>query len=430
MEESSFGLEEFSVEMEDFEITNVKKYDRIWRIEEGGSMCCAPLVHEGVVYIGACNHNLYAIDIETGKLKWKFKASNIFLESSPVYWEGKIFAGSFDRNMYAVDAETGKLMWKFEAMDKINSMPFIDGGRLYFASKDRNVYCLDARDGRLIWKYETQDEIPSSPTVKDGKVYIGSMDKNFYCLDAKTGAVVWKFATQGEVYHTNRPLVHRGVVYFSSFDNNLYAVTAEEGKLVWKVRTAQYGNSYSPILHNEMMYIPTRDGTLLAITLDGKIKWKFAKMYIPSIPAINNNRIYVGFEDYCLYCLDLKGNVMWKFETQGSVWLTIAFSGNKVIFPSWDCNLYCIDDKTQKIIWKFRTGGSPSYIPPANEEFEVVIKRPEGTTTGEGGREKRYDFRFGEEDNTSTYKSRITYQVSTQYASKGKYQVDSDEEAL
>jgi outer membrane protein assembly factor BamB len=301
---------------------------------------------------------------------------------------------------------------------------------VYFTSRDKNVYCLDAREGRLLWKYETQGEIPSSPGVRDGRVYIGSMDMNFYCLDAKNGAVIWKFATQGEIYHTNRPLIHKGVVYFSSFDNNLYAVSARDGKLAWKTRISQHGNSYSPIVHKDMLYIPTRDGTLLSMTLDGNIVWKFTKLYVPSIPAIKDDRIYVGFEDQCMYCLDLRGNMLWKFETQGSVWLSVAFHEDKVIFPSWDCNLYCIDDKTQKLIWKFRMEGSPSYVPPANEEFEVNIKRPAGRTTEEGGREKRYDFRFGEDDGASTYKSRITYRVSNQYAAKGRYQKDADEEGL
>jgi len=35
-----------------------------------------------------------------------------------------------------------------------------------------------------------------------------------------------------------------------------------------------------------------------------------------------------------------------------------------------------------------------------------------------------------DEGNVNFYKSRITYNVSTEYAAKGKYQVDSDEEAF
>ncbi len=39
-------------------------------------------------------------------------------------------------------------------------------------------------------------------------------------------------------------------------------------------------------------------------------------------------------------------------------------------------------------------------------------------------------FFYIQKKGTSAHKSKITYQVSTQYASKGKYHVDSDEDAL
>lgn len=430
-EHEGFGFDEFSIEMEDFELRRTRKFDRIWEISEGGSMCCTPLIHDGILYFGCCNFNIYAIDVRTGELIWKFKTFGIVFESSPVYWEGMIFAGSYDHNMYALDAKSGELRWKFESRDKINSMPFIYCGKIYFASKDQNVYCLDARGGSLIWKYQTQDEIASSPIVHKEKVYIGSFDKNFYCLDAARGTLIWKFATQGEVYHPNRPLIHNGIVYFTSFDNNLYAVTADEGNLVWKLKTAEFGNAYAPILYDEKLYLVTRDGNLLAITLDGKIDWKFSRMHVPSIPAFKDKRIYVGFEDYNLYCLDMNGKLIWKFATQGSIWLTAVFWENMVIFPSWDCNIYAINAENVSVVWKFRTDGSPSYLPPANDSFEVVIKKPVEEVGKKESERKTYDFILGEEgEEGKFYKSRITYQVSSRYQEKGKYQVDSDEEAF
>jgi outer membrane protein assembly factor BamB len=431
-EHPGFGFDEFSVEMEDFELKRTSKFSRIWKISEGGSVCCIPLLHDGILYYGSCNFNIYALDVRTGELVWKFKTSGIVFESSPAHWEGMIFAGSYDHFMYALDAKTGELRWKFESRDKINSMAFIDNGKLYFASKDQNVYCLDARDGSLVWKFQTQDAIGSSPIVHAGKVYIGSFDKIFYCIDAGSGKLVWKFSTQGEVYHPNRPLIHNNIVYFTSFDNNLYAVTTDEGRLVWKLKTAEYGNACAPVMHDEKLYLPTRDGNLLAITPEGKIDWKFSRMHVPSIPAFNDGRIFIGFEDYNLYCLDMNGKMVWKFTMQGASWLTAVFFENMVIFPSWDCNIYAIDSESTKVIWKFRNDGSPSYLPPAHEEFEVVISKPvEAVTEIETG-QKKYDLTMGGDDDDSMfYKARITYQVSTQYQSRdGKYQVDSDEEAL
>jgi len=50
----------------------------------------------------------------------------------------------------------------------------------------------------------------------------------------------------------------------------------------------------------------------------------------------------------------------------------------------------------------------------------------------EEGRKKSYEINItGESEGIgSFYKSRITYQVSTQYREKGKYQIDTDEEAF
>jgi len=425
----SFGFDDFSVEMEDFEFKHIRKFDRIWRISEGGSMCCIPLIHDGILYFGCCNFNIYAVNVRTGGLVWKFKTSDIVFESSPVYWDGMIFAGSYDHNMYALDAKSGELRWKFASRDKINSMPFVHRGKLYFASKDQNVYCVDAKDGSLIWKYQTQDEIASSPIVHEGKVYIGSFDRNFYCLDAESGALVWKFATQGEVYHPNVPLIHKGIVYFTSFDNNLYALNADTGRQLWKLKTAEFGNAYAPVMYGERLYLVTRDGNLLAITLDGRIDWKFSRMYVPSIPAFRNERIYAGFEDYSLYCLGMDGKLIWKFTAQGPIWLTAVFWEGMVIFPSWDCNVYALNADNASVIWKFRTEGSPSFLPPANDTFEIVIKKPAEEAGNKDGGRKTYDFSLAKDDaDGKFYKSRITYQVSTQYREKGKYQKDSDEE--
>ena len=89
--------------------------------------------------------------------------------------------------------------------------------------------------------------------------------------------------------------------------------------------------------------------------------------------------------------------------------------------------MYCIDKDSQLLIWKFTAGGSPAYIPDSYDQFEMRMEIPKGDV--EQVTEKRYSFDIGTEDEkTSEYQSRITYQVSTQYAAKGKYQVNSHEE--
>ena len=48
-----------------------------------------------------------------GKLKWKFETRDD-VSSSPVVYKGMVYCGSDDNNLYAIDAQTGKEKWKFE----------------------------------------------------------------------------------------------------------------------------------------------------------------------------------------------------------------------------------------------------------------------------------------------------------------------------
>jgi outer membrane protein assembly factor BamB len=429
-EDPGFSFEDFSMEMEDFEVKQVKQFDRVWKVGPGGSICSIPLVHAGTVYFSCCNFIVYAVNAATGDLRWKFRTMGSIVHSSPIFWEGMIFVGSSDHNVYALDAGTGELIWKFRTEGGVAVTPCIDSGMIYFGSKDQLIYCLDARTGGFIWKYKTNDQIVAVPTVHDGRLFMGSFDRYMYCLDAGTGRLIWRFETQGEVHNLGPVLVKDGVVYFAAFDNNLYALDEESGRQIWKFKTGNYGNSSTPFIHKGFIYHVSRDGILFKLTLDGKLVWKYSKKEMLCIPELYEERVYVGCEDHYLYCVDLDGKELWRFETQGAIWLKcVAFDG-KICVPSWDCHLYVVDTRTHELVWKFRTEGSPSYLPPPYESFEIEMKIPR-SEVAEEVKKKQYDLDLAEEEGgTSAYKSRITYQISTQYSEKGKYQIDSDEEAL
>ena len=86
--------------------------------------------------------------------------------------------------MYALDAESGKLRWRFQTDGEVRSSPAIAGGLVYIGSNDDHLYALDAEVGDLVWKYETDDDI-RVPVLSIGEtVYFGSYDYNFYAVRA------------------------------------------------------------------------------------------------------------------------------------------------------------------------------------------------------------------------------------------------------
>src|SRR3954468_6146799 len=72
----------------------------------------SPSVSDGVLYVGSDDSYLYALNAQSGELKWRFKTGDV-VYSSPTIVNGVVYVGSHDGHLYAVDAKTGKELWRF-----------------------------------------------------------------------------------------------------------------------------------------------------------------------------------------------------------------------------------------------------------------------------------------------------------------------------
>ena len=52
---------------------------------------------------------------------------------SPGVIEGTVYIGSTDRNFYAVDVTSGKEKWKFEVKSRVTSSPAVSAGAVTLA---------------------------------------------------------------------------------------------------------------------------------------------------------------------------------------------------------------------------------------------------------------------------------------------------------
>lgn len=357
----------------------------MFNITEGGSILSRPVIKDNVVYFGACDKNVYAVDLKTGEEIWRFSTGGQVIETA-AFDKDRIYVGSYDGNLYALDKE-GNLIWKFNAGDKIASAPQVYKGNIYFGCKDGNVYAI-GREGNLLWKFRTNGPIGSPVTVYKDRIYAGSLDYNMYSIDMD-GNLVWKFAAKN---HAGGPCAHRGVIHFGSFDHCLYALDLE-GKMLWKLET----NDVIPVgtnltAKNGIIYFGSRDNNFYAVK-DGKVVWKFKTgNMIISKPVIEDGKVYFCSTDNNLYALDVKtGEELWRFATSGPGILPEK-SGDIICFGCYDCNLYAINTKGE-LLWKFHTSlNFPSDIEftPETEhtilvpiaEHEPEGKEKEGTEEG------------------------------------------------
>lgn len=240
-----------------YEVAAVNKYTGTeeWNFFDEAMHFSTAVVYEDNLIFGSKEtyhnngHGIYSLDKITGQLKWTFdgehKANNNstlkegFANSSCIM-NGNIYvAGSFG-NLYAIDANTGTLKWKhkYESNSPQDSAVCYND-TVYVGTKveyDKGaLYAIDAHTGTLKWKYNANDRV-YTPHVNNDSIYFGTAEHDpwyetnpfLYALDTQ-GKLKWKFKTDGFI--VTAPITNRGVVYFETLAGSLYAIDEETGTL-------------------------------------------------------------------------------------------------------------------------------------------------------------------------------------------------------
>lgn len=297
-----------------------------WSYQTEEEVRATPAIGNGLLYIGSYDHNLYALDLATGRVRWNF-SSDAGICSTAAVWRNLVITSSLDFNVYGLDAGSGREVWQYRTFREVSSSPRIFEDRLYVGSDDGHIHSIDPRTGRAHWRRRTFGQVQSTPAFGNGMVFFGSGDENFYSVDAITGEVKWKHRTQGDIISS--PAVHEGYVYFGSMDFGVYALEIKSGWLAWREPTEKF---------------------------------------VLSSPLVVGDRLYIGSADKYLYCLDRRtGHRHWRYLAGQQVNSTPAYANGVIYFGCVDGGVYAIDATTGKLVWRFQTGDKITGSPVVHE---------------------------------------------------------------
>ncbi|MDR6563971.1 MULTISPECIES: PQQ-binding-like beta-propeller repeat protein [unclassified Arcicella] len=345
------------------------------------------------VFISNINGDAYAIDAETGELKWKVSIGS-GTSNSPILDNGVVYFS--DRYvLYALDAETGQQKWQFkDDINSIGSTPLIANGLIYVGVATKMV-ALDALTGKKKWEFETDYNIRASPCIENGTLLVGTSSfpmvgvdlhtGSLYALDAITGAKKWKFDVKTPV--TKNPCVVNGIVCVCGRSlistSYIYAINVNTGVSIWE--QSKYTAISSPTVLNNGLYFSGQEYYVLN-TNDGSLKFKYnnTKFSISysstSSPMIYDGLIYVGASDRNLYAFSATdGKIAWELQTGDYISSSPCVANGVVYVGGQDGKLYAVDSKTGKIIWSFETSYEIQSSPC------VMDKKGKGYHTGESG---------------------------------------------
>jgi quinohemoprotein ethanol dehydrogenase len=237
--------------------SNVSRLGLAWSYEVGpggGGQEATPLVHNGVIFSTTQWSVVFAVDVRTGKEKWRWdpevnqavvraKACCGVVQRGIALYDGRIIAPAIDGRLIALDEETGKPVW----------------------------------EARVAYPQDNYT-ITMAPRIAKGKAIIGVSGGEFpvrgfiAAFDAKTGAQAWKFYTVPGPGDTDPGLIKAAKTWPKN-------IIGGGGGSVWDAI------SYDPDL--ELVYFGT--GNAGPWSEDARASKGFDLLYAASIVAVDVN---------------------------------------------------------------------------------------------------------------------------------------------
>ena len=141
---------------------------------------------EGTVYFQDAASNVFAVDLETGRRKWKVEYNLPNEGPNGVTYDDGVLYGATSTFAFALEASTGKELWRSKRLviTEAEGEAQFPAAKAAGASVDTSIGITAAGQG-----------INFAPQVHDGKVFLSTSGQitggEAIALDTKTGEVLW-----------------------------------------------------------------------------------------------------------------------------------------------------------------------------------------------------------------------------------------------
>jgi outer membrane protein assembly factor BamB len=328
------------------------KLDVLWTFKTKDAIEGSAAIARGTVYVGSQDEYLYALDLATGKEKWRYKAAPI--KVTPSVHGDCVYVGDGDGWFHCVDAATGKARWKFEAGAEITSAPNFAGDTVLFGCGDENLYCLSA-DGKLVWKFKVAGgPVLGSPAIAGGRTFVSGCDSTMHVIDVAKGTELSSVALDGQTGSTTAVVGDN--LYVGTMTNQVIAIDWKKAEVLWRFEVAR---------RQKPFYAST---------------------------AVTDAVVIAGSRDRHVYAIDRRtGKEIWSFATHGQVDSSPVIVGQRIFAGSLDGNCYVLDLATGRELKRFDLGGGEAVnkgitASPAVGEGFLVIGTNDGTVHCLGGK--------------------------------------------
>lgn len=246
-----------------------------WKSETGAAVLGAPLTDNNAVYIGGSDHSFRKLDLNNGKVIWTFSGLEGPVVSTPLLYGGKVIFGAWDKNLYAVDMQTGLLLWKWNNGSSIRNyspaacIPVAHDGVVYIVAPDRYISAIDITDGKTLWRNNDATVRESIGISADAKwIYGKTMQDTIvaYATGKEKQSVAWALNCGFGYEHVPSMLIEKaGRVFFGTKSGVVYSINPFKQSINWAHKIDNSMINTVRVLDNQRLIAATMDGKIVLL---------------------------------------------------------------------------------------------------------------------------------------------------------------------
>jgi len=244
-----------------------------WKTATSAPVLGSPLVENNKIFIGG-SKQFFSLDAETGKKLWEFGIDGPVV-STPVIYKNDLLFGAWDTYLYALDKQTGLLKWKWNNGSAIRNyspaacIPAVINGTVFIVAPDRYITALDEETGHLLWRNNDATVRESMGASSDGKwIYGKTMQDSIvaYAASREKQSTAWKMAGGFGYEHVPSMLIEKqGKIYFGTRNGVVYCIDPQTQKIIWKHKIDNSMVNTVRVLEGNKVIATTMDGKMVLL---------------------------------------------------------------------------------------------------------------------------------------------------------------------
>ena len=325
-----------------------------------------PVVIGDTIYFGSDDGNFYALDAESGYMRWVFK-SGAAINSIPTADKDNIYFGSKDGKLYAISRETGQQAWAFQTNSQINSLVQRYGDYVVFVGDADAIYFLTPQ-GEEVFNIYNPGWYNYTFLVADNIMYMGTgpVTELVGPYDIKKREFLWflNYYEMNAAWYSytaiKGDLLFMGTAdYVGEMLLGYHAYNRHTGELIWREYKTGILNFRAPgeswsyfernihtldfmapaVWKNSVIFTGGDKAARSFNAKTGEMRWeKVFNTPVSSPPTIASGRVFFGllgdlYNPPQLLCISANdGSILWQMETDGSILSAPVISGKRIIF--------------------------------------------------------------------------------------------------